>query len=256
MSIQKTEAILLSRRDVRETSAIVLFYTESFGKIKGLLKGVRGPGAKCGLYLREFSKCDIVYYEKEKSDTYMITQCDVKEPYNAIADDFDKRLTTYYVLELIDKFTPLADKNADIYSLLVWILESIRAERSLETLLIIYQIKLLEYSGLLPQFGRCVHCSKEIVRDGSFSVRMAGLLCSHCRGADIQTITLSKGAMAYIHMIERQRPRVGFSPVIARDMAKEIKRLLSRFIEYHLGEHLKTQEVIQEIAEAEIIATA
>ena len=115
MSIQKSEAILLSKRDVRETSAITLFFTKEFGKIKGLIKGVRGPEAKFGLYLSEFAKYDIVYYEKRKGDAYLTTQCDLKDAYLEIAQDLDKRLNAYYVLELVDKFTAQDEKNTDIY---------------------------------------------------------------------------------------------------------------------------------------------
>ena len=79
MGIQKSEAILLSKRDIRETSSLVVFYTEGFGKIKGLVKGARGAQAKFGLYLSEFSKFDIVYYEKRKTETYLITQADLKD---------------------------------------------------------------------------------------------------------------------------------------------------------------------------------
>jgi DNA repair protein RecO len=41
MSIHKTEAIVLSRRDFRETSLIANFFTRDYGRISGLLKGIR-----------------------------------------------------------------------------------------------------------------------------------------------------------------------------------------------------------------------
>ncbi len=56
MPIQKTQAILLSKKEVRETSCIVSFYTEGFGKIKGLIKAVRGARAVVGVYVKEFAE--------------------------------------------------------------------------------------------------------------------------------------------------------------------------------------------------------
>jgi recombinational DNA repair protein (RecF pathway) len=39
--IPKTEALVLNRRAFRETSLIAEFYTRDFGKMSGLLKGIR-----------------------------------------------------------------------------------------------------------------------------------------------------------------------------------------------------------------------
>jgi len=253
VAIQKTQAVLLSKRYIRETSAIAVFYTEGFGKIKGLVKGVRGPEARFGLYLQEFAKYDIVYYEKRRAETYMVTQCDLKDANIEIANDLYRRLKAYYVLELVDKFTPLEEASADIYNLLDWILESIRKERFIDRQIIVFRLKLLEYSGFLPQLESCVNCSKAVSKDARFSVRMSGLLCSDCEGLDAQALRLSKGAVATVNMIRRHNiDQLGRSN-INTGISKELEMLLERFIAYHLGEHLKTQEFIKQVFEQGVI---
>lgn len=248
MSIQKSEAILLSQRDVRETSSVAVFYTEGFGKIKGLIKAVRGAQAKFGIYLREFAKYDIVYYEKRKSDTNMITQCDLKDAYIEIAEDLDKRLRAYYILELVDKFTPLEEKSRQVYRLLDWILEFIQKERLIDRAVIIFQLKLLEYVGFLPQLDACVSCSSPALKDACFSVRMSGLLCANCRDADMQAAPLSKGAIASINMIRKQDPDKLGRSMMTSEISGELKKLLDKFIAYHLGEHLKTNDFIKQLS--------
>jgi DNA repair protein RecO (recombination protein O) len=245
--IQQSEAILLSKRDVRETSASVVFYTKNFGKIKGLIKGARGPQAKFGLYLHEFARYDIVYYEKSSSDTYLVTQCDLKEAYSQIAEDLDKRLLAYYILELVDKFTPLSEPSSDIYKLLNWALESLKREKFFDRTIIIFQLKLLEYAGFLPQLDVCVGCSNKITRNAYFSVRLSGLLCDSCQQADIQNIAISKGAIATINMIRKyQIDRLSRSTV-TNETSSVLRKLLEKFIAYHLGEHLKTINLINQL---------
>ncbi|MDD2654344.1 MAG: recombination protein O N-terminal domain-containing protein, partial [Candidatus Omnitrophica bacterium] len=39
--VTKAEGILLKRNNFRETSLLVSFFTKEFGKINGLIKGVR-----------------------------------------------------------------------------------------------------------------------------------------------------------------------------------------------------------------------
>lgn len=253
MAIQKSEAILLYKRDIRETSSIVIFYTKDFGKIKALIKGVRGPQAKFGQYLREFGKYDIVYYEKRRTDTYMLTQCDLKDPYLEIAEELSKRLYLYYILELVDRFTPLEEKSEDLYRLLEWILGFIRRERFIDGAVIIFQLKLLQYSGFLPQLEACANCSKPITKGGHFSIRLGGLLCPDCRGTDIQAMPFSKGAAATINMLRRQQINQLGRSTIAVVIVKELSRLLDRFILYHFGEQLRTQEFIKQAQEARAI---
>ena len=232
---------------------MVVFYTKDFGKIKALIKGVRGPQARFGQYLREFGKYDIVYYEKRKADTYMVTQCDLKDPYLEIAEELHKRLKIYYVLELVDRFTPLEDKSEDLYRLLEWILEFVRKERFIDRAIIIFQLKLLQYSGFLPQMEACANCSKPILKDGHFSIRLGGLLCANCRGTDIQAMPFSKGAVATINMLRKQQiSQVGRSTITIA-IIKELHRLLERFILYHLGEHLRTREFIRQAQAAKVL---
>ena len=248
MSIQKSEAILLLKKEVRETSSIVIFYTSEFGKIKGLIKGARGPQSKFGIYLQEFAKFDIVYYQKLKAETFMVTQCDLIEPYTEISEDLDRRLKAYYVLELVDKFTPFEDKSVDIYNLLNWILSAIRKKRFIDRAIIYFQLKLLEYVGYLPELKECANCSSKLIKDNYFSVRVAGLLCGNCRDVDIQAIPLSRGAISSINMLRKQSIDQLGKLNITASISKELSRMLERFIAYHLGEHLKTHDFINKVS--------
>jgi len=246
VAIQKTQGILLYKRDIRETSSLAVFYTEDFGKIKGLIKGVRGPQAVFGQYLREFGRYDLIYYEKRKVDTDMITQCDLKDAYLEIAEDLNKRLAAFNILELVDKFTPLQENSADIYKLLRWILDLIRKETFIEKVVAIFQLKLLEYTGFLPQLDSCTNCSGPLPKDAYFSIRLSGLLCGACRRTDVQAIPFSKGATASINMIRRQSIKQFGRLELTKGIARELKLLLDRFIVYHLGELMRTQEFIKE----------
>src|SRR3989338_2370005 len=65
--ILKTEAIVLKSFAFRETSRIATFFTKDYGKVKGVLKGIRSNPRKFGSYLDKFSVNDIVYYQYRRS---------------------------------------------------------------------------------------------------------------------------------------------------------------------------------------------
>ena len=77
--IVKTEAIVLKSFDFRETSRIVTFYSREYGKVKGLLKGIRKDPRKFGSSVDRFSVNDIVFYQYRNSDIHLVSQCDMKE---------------------------------------------------------------------------------------------------------------------------------------------------------------------------------
>jgi len=253
VAIQKTEAILLNSKDIRETSSIVVFYTRDFGKIKGVIKGIRGPQAKSGYFLREFAKYDIVYYEKRNSDIYMITQCDLMEAYLDIADDLNRRLTAYYIVELVDKYTPLEDADPQLYKLMDWIFASTRGVKYLDRVIIFFQLKLLVCLGFFPQTDNCTHCSAPIGTSPYFSARLASLLCERCHCADMQAMALSRGAVASINKIRNQGLEQLGRFSITKDITKELKALFDSFITYHLGEHLKSYSFIRGAQEAGLV---
>ena len=68
MSIQKTRSFILNREDIRETSVLLTAYTEDFGKIRLISKGVRSPEQKFISAYELFALDDIVFYEKKKKD--------------------------------------------------------------------------------------------------------------------------------------------------------------------------------------------
>jgi len=247
MAIQKTAAILLSKRQIRETSCIVNFYTKDFGKIKGLIKAVRGPRAIFGLYLQEFAEYDIVYYEKKRKDIYTIAECDLKTTFKNVSGDLNRRLWAYYLVELVDKLTALEDKNENIFCLLLEALKLLNAEHFVDKIIIVFQVKFLKYLGLMPQLEFCVNCGDKLSEEvaAHFSVRFAGLLCAKCIGADVQSFALTKGAAASVKRLAKI-PFANLARIsISKKLREEITRLLDRFIDYELGEHLRSARFIK-----------
>ncbi|MEI6631882.1 MAG: DNA repair protein RecO, partial [bacterium] len=84
MPINKTEAIVLKRDNFRETSLIACFYTRDFGKVSGVLKGIKEEPAKFASTVEPFSYNEIIFYEKRASSLHIISQCDVMENFNLI----------------------------------------------------------------------------------------------------------------------------------------------------------------------------
>ena len=77
MAIQKSQAIVLKREEVRETSILLTVYTKDFGKLKLISKGVRSPEQKFISAYELLALCDIVFYERKRKGYLLLSQCEL-----------------------------------------------------------------------------------------------------------------------------------------------------------------------------------
>ncbi len=251
MSIQKTEAILLRRQNLRETSLILTFYTRDFGKVKGIVRGVRGPRQQyAGGNLEIFAHDEIVFYETKKNGVSTISQCDLLEFFNPIRKSLPRLAYAAYIVELLDSVTPLSDPNPEIFELLLNSLKLLATESSARRIGRIFEIKLLAMLGLMPSLKTCANCSGAVDAEAHFSVRHGGMICKKCFNIDREARPILPGTMKFIEHI-RGLPFEKVERVkVAERVGKELEDILRKFLDYHIERKLKTVEFLRDIEKA------
>ena len=159
MPIHKAEAIIIHRRDFRETSLIVNFYTREFGKISGLLKGIRAEPAKFASTIEPFSFNDIVFYKKPSSSLHLVSQADIRDNFTPLRQDISKIGAASVMMEMVDALMQLEDKNEEIFNLTLMSLKELAVTGNPDKILTIFKIKMLSLSGFKPHFDSCVSCA-------------------------------------------------------------------------------------------------
>jgi len=248
MPIQKSEAIILRRQDLRETSLILTFYTKDFGKIKGIVRGVRGPHAQYGGgSLEIFAHDEIVFYERKSSDIYTISQCELLEFFNPVRESLKRLAYATYMAELLDSVTALSDKNEEVYELLLNSLRLLSGTSSARRVTRIFEIKLLASLGLMPTMSACANCSAPSGEGARFSFRHGGLICRKCLDSDRDARPILPGTVKFIEHI-RTLP---FSRVerikVSTDIGRELEAVLRKYLDYHIERRLKTLEFLKEL---------
>lgn len=251
MAIQKSEAIVLRRQDLRETSIILTFYTRDFGKIKGIIRGVRGPHAQYGGGALEiFARDEIVFYERKKSDIYTVSQCDLVEFFNPVRNSLLRLAYATYMIELLDSVTSLSDSNEEVFNLLLNSLGLLAGEASPKRVARIFEIKLLSLLGLMPTMDACTNCSGKIEAGSRFSMRHGGLICKKCFDADKDASNILQGTVKFMEHI-RNLPFEKVARVkVAAEVGRELEAILRKFLDYHIERRLKTLRFLKEIEKA------
>lgn len=248
MPIQKSDGILLRRQDLRETSILLTFYTRDFGKMKGIVRGVRGPRACFGGGAFElFALDEIVFYERKSGDIFTISQCDLLNYFNPIRSSLEKLSYAAYMMELLDSVTSLGDKNSEVFDLTlnsIALLEGISSPRRVAR---IFEIKLLSLLGLMPNLDECANCGKKAGLNPRFSLRHGGLICKECLDTDRMAVSILPGTVKFMEHIRSSSFERAAMVKVSAEVGKELERLLRRYLDYHIERRLKTVQFIKEI---------
>jgi DNA repair protein RecO (recombination protein O) len=250
MPIHKTEAIVLQKREFRETSLIVDFYTRDFGKMSGLLKGIRTEPKKFASTVEPFSFNEIIFYEKRTSSLHLIAQADMRNNFDAIRQNIPKIGAASFIMELLGAVMPPEDKNEEVFDLTLMCLQELAVTSNPDKIMTIYKIKMLALSGFKPHFDSCISCGDRIMGQSKFSLSLGGLLCPRCLNKDIRGRSIFRGTIASILHIERNDFRNNLNLGMNPDIKKELEVILNAFINFHLEKELKSQKVINKLAVA------
>ena len=152
MAIQKTEAIVLRRQEVRETSLMLTAFSRHLGKFQGLAKGVRGGRAAVPWYLEPLTLQSVVLYERRRSPWVLVSACDLLDGFEAVRRDLTRTAYATYCLDLVDGMTGVADPHPEIFEALLAVLKGLESpDADPASLARFLEVHLLRASGLLPK---------------------------------------------------------------------------------------------------------
>lgn len=248
MSIHKTEAIVLNRRDFRETSMIADFYTRDFGKLSGILKGIKAEPFKFASTVEPFSYNETIFYRKRNSSLHLISQCDTRDNFNKIRQDVLKAGMASFMMELLSAVMPLEDKNEEIFNLILVSLRELNIGNHADKITTIFKIKLLALSGFKPHFDSCVSCGDRILGHSKFSLMLGGLLCARCYNKDLSARSIFRGTVASILHIEKNEFKNNLNLGMNPQIKKELELILNAFLNFHLERELKSVKVLNKLA--------
>ena len=231
----------MKKFDFRETSLIVRFFSEEFGKISCLFKGVRSEPEKIASRLEPFSLNEVIFYKSNKNELNLGSQCDLIESFDSLRADINKVYSISSMLGLIDALMQPEEANAEMFGLLGDCLKLLKQNQDFQKILFIFKIKMLTLSGFQPRIDSCVTCEEPIdySQKAYFSSKCGGLLCPKCIKQERSARMIFRGTIATLSFIQKNdlenNLRLGLNNIIK----KELFSFLEAFLDYHLEKKLK-----------------
>ncbi|MFH1367342.1 MAG: DNA repair protein RecO [Patescibacteria group bacterium] len=249
MSLVKTEAIILGRKNFRVNDRIFLLYGKNEGKLELLGKGTRKKESKLAGSLEAFALADIMFARGRGFD--YVTAVKVLKKYNI----YQSLLVSGWlalIVEIINSHLKPKYKEKEIFDLLKNLLENLEKnmdeEKSLNLILAAI-FSLINILGFCPELFFCQECRAKISPpDNYFSSAKGGLLCPSCRKTDPSSIKVSAPAIKIIRFfLNNDLDRVAVLQ-IKRENYLELKRVLFIYLPYILEDEFKSLRFIEKAA--------
>ena len=238
MGIHSADAIVLRRYPFRETSVTLTCLTEQFGKLKGIVKGLRAQPNRYHSAMEPLTVNRIVFYDTRTSQLHLISQCDLVAPLSSLQRDLETMRLAAFCADLIDVVVPLEEPQPAIYHLLRQMLERLTfvAAEEATAARLHFILRLLRLAGFQPQLDECTGCGAKVHGTASWSARQGGLLCPSCLHEDPRAEDVGAGLLEALEALSQadQPPRVDAA------LLPPLGRRLDEFLRWRLDRPLKT----------------
>lgn len=245
-SSYKTCGVVIKRINFGEADRILTIFTERFGKVKAIARGVRKTKSKLAGHLEPFMLVDLQLYEGKTF--YTVTGAMIINEFPALHLDLKKISRAFYFGELIDKFIEENQKSATIFELFSEVLRSLEKSND-EFIVRIFELKLIESAGFKPQLFECVHCREKLKAGENFWDEVeGGVICSDCQRKFKHGRSISDNSIKILRLIEKNDFGLSERVKVGEKLKHELSEILSKYIKNILEKELKTESFMKEFS--------
>lgn len=247
-----TSGIVLKRRDYREYDRLVTIYTDKYGKIETVARGVRKIVSKLAGHLEPLSYSSFMLAKGRAFDVLAssVRQSSFRIPQT----DLLAFALACYFFEAVDRLTRPNLPDRVLFQLLVEYLEVFEATveegnraTAFQRVLIteFYLFQLLKQLGYTPALEKCV-VGGERLRASSIALSLShgGLVCDKHKRQQEDTIDLSLQAVEILRLMS-DGDREPIRLMKQEDGAlRQIALVMNSFLKYHIGEPLRSESYL------------
>ena len=240
----RTEGIVLRRKDFGEADRLLTLFTPGLGKVRVVAKGIRKPRSRKAGHLELFT-CSRFLLAKGR-DLDVITQAETVEAYRPLREDLLRGAYAAYAVELLDRFMPDEQENAELYALLRGMLAWVCASSDLALTARYYELQLLSLAGFQPELRQCVVGGEKIVaEDQFFSPEEGGVVCAHCGEARPNVVPISLSALKLLRYFQASDYARAMRVKVRPAVHLELERITLLYITHLLERQLKSVEFLR-----------
>ena len=233
-----TEGIIFKQVKTVNNRRMVLLFSKKYGKISAGTNISEKGKNKSSLAMRPFTYGRYELYKNR--DSFHINGTEVIKSYYRIGEDVEKYMYCSYALEFTEKLLQEESPAPEIFGMILDFFDIMeKRSKKYASLILAYQIKVLQEAGSMPHINQCVLCGEK-EEPALFSVRDGGTICKRCClnihdiVNDTLIYTVNFGIINILRFI-LENPLKSFENLALDDeIQKQLSRIIKSYIAYHL----------------------
>ena len=236
----KTRGVVIKRINYGEADKILTIFTERFGKVKAIAKGVRKISSKMAGNLEPFNLINLQLHEGKTFFT--VTGAEIVECY-----DCDRQLSissrAVYTAEIIDKIFAEEEKNITAFELLIESLRNIAKSKN-GLVLRLFELKILEQAGFRPDLEHCAHCKNKLKSgENYFNENTGEILCADCANSNID-LQLNDEVIKLLRILQKEGMNICDKIKCESRYVQAAENIIDKWLENALEKELKSKKYL------------
>jgi DNA repair protein RecO (recombination protein O) len=246
MPLHSTEAIVIGGHDLAEADRIIVFYTQTAGKVRAVAEGARRIRTRVGGNLQLFTQGRLVYFERPNKTLHKVNEFGVVRSHQALREDLDRMALASAAVEAVALGVEEGEVSPEIYRLLAEGLDLLEGATRPHLVMQGFFLHLLRLLGYLPELAACVRCRNGVPprEEAYLSPGEGGLLCVGCMPGATDAIPVSSATLGFLRGAAGSTLRVIDLISILPQGLQEVSRILQAFLRHVLGRPLRSADFL------------
>ncbi|MEO0096522.1 MAG: DNA repair protein RecO [candidate division WOR-3 bacterium] len=235
--LKKTKGIILLRKNFRSTSKIIDFYSQEYGRLLLLAKGVREGKNYLNGSLEPLNYCEVVFYKKENQTFYFIKDAVLLHNFPLIIKEYQKYSQILELNKFLSLILPLEEKNGEIFKLYFLTLFFINfiPYNKIKNIILSFYLKFITLIGFQPSLLECLKCGKKIFKKENifFNTEKGGIFCSDCQKENNNSFLIDRKILENLQYLSF----ASYSQLLNYQISPETEKMIKFYLNYHLFVH-------------------
>jgi len=246
--LYKAEGIILKSSEFQDADKIVTIFSNNYGKIRAIAKGVRKTKSKFGSSMEILTCAIFLFYKGRNLD--IISQTEILDSFFSTCKQINKYALAVNCAEVINKLTEDREINGNLYFLFKELLYYIKEAKDPKLLALSFKWKVLQVIGYKPSLFKCFRCNKKIEGEKEIFFRIAdgGITCSKCARQDKKDyISITEYFIRLLRRILITSLSSISKATISRERIEELEYITNIYLAYYSDIIFKTERFLKNI---------
>ncbi|MFW6149262.1 MAG: DNA repair protein RecO [Atribacterota bacterium] len=248
----RTNGIVLKSIKLNESDKIITIFSQDYGKIQAIAKGIRKTKSQFGSSLENLTLLKILVYKGKTLN--IVSQTEIISSFFSRCKDLKRYGLAIYCTEIIDKMSAEEDPNEAIYELLKNVLVLLKDEKNPFLLVESFKWKLFVILGYHPVLERCVKCNQRLKKEEYyiFDIVEGGIICPACKGENSgYQVKISNYCLRLLGRIIVADLQMIHNKNILQSGLDELFKITDNYMSYHFETRNRSKEFLNKLESME-----